>query len=87
MMRMGIAFMSKVKSLFSKIGIIRHKHKYRMFRRIRWFEDSYNEGCRTKLYCITCGKIINSNVDLIVCKSTLDFVMYEKLIASLSGKY
>lgn len=85
-MRMGIAFMNKIKSLMFKVGIL-HKHKYRLFRRISWFEDSYQDGCRTKLICTVCGKIVNSNVDLMVCKSTLDFVRYEKEIASLTGKY
>lgn len=78
--------MSKIKSLMLKVGII-HKHKYRFFRRIRWFEDSYQDGFRTKLCCKICGKMVNSKVDLMVCKSTLDLISYEKEIASLTGKY
>ena len=75
--------MGKIKSLMINAGIL-HKHKYRFFRRIRWFEDSYQDGCRTKLCCTICGKIVNSNVELIVCESTLDLITYEKEIASLN---
>lgn len=78
--------MNKIKSLMLKAGIL-HKHKYRFFRRIRWYEDSYQYGYRTKLICTVCGKLVSSNVDLKVCESTLDFITYEKEIASLTGKY
>ena len=36
------------------------KHKYRLFRQIRWYEDEYREGMRSKWICLNCFQIINT---------------------------
>lgn len=36
------------------------KHKYRLFRQIRWYEDAYREGKRSKWICLNCFQIINT---------------------------
>ncbi len=36
------------------------KHKYRLFRQIRWYEDAYREGMRSKWICLNFFQIINT---------------------------
>lgn len=33
-----------------------HKHRLVYFRTMRWFEDSYHDGYRTKVMCKRCHK-------------------------------
>ena len=35
------------------------KHRYRLVRQIRWYEDEYRDGMRSKWICVNCHQIIN----------------------------
>lgn len=34
------------------------KHNYRLIRRVRWYEDEYRDGMRSKLICTNCMHIM-----------------------------
>ena len=36
------------------------KHRYRLVRQIRWYEDEYSKGMRSKWICLNCFQIINT---------------------------
>lgn len=36
------------------------KHKYRFIRDVRWYEDEYREGMRSKWICMNCMKVIHT---------------------------
>lgn len=40
------------------------KHKYRLIRHVRWYEDEYRSGMRSKWICINCMQIIHMEVDI-----------------------
>lgn len=53
------------------------KHRYVYFRDIKWFEDAHRlDDCKTKLICKKCHHIENSKVDMMICRSTLDYMSY-----------
>lgn len=53
------------------------KHHYVYFRDIKWFEDAHRlDGSKTKLICKKCMHIENSKVDMMICRSTLDYMRY-----------
>lgn len=33
------------------------KHKFRFFRRVRWYEEEYQAGMRSKWICVNCYEI------------------------------
>ena len=56
------------------------KHHYVYFRDIEWFEDSYCLGrFKAKLVCKNCMHVDLSKVDMMICRSELDYIRYEKL--------
>ena len=56
------------------------KHHYTYLRDIKWFEEAHRkDGFKTKLICKKCMHIENSKVDMMICRSTLDEIHYEKL--------
>lgn len=38
------------------------KHKYRFVRRVRWYEDEYRQGMRSKWICLNCMQIIHTDI-------------------------
>ena len=56
------------------------KHHYVYFRDIKHFENAYRfGGFKTKLICRECYHVENSKVDMMICRSTLDYIVYLKL--------
>ena len=49
------------------------KHHYVYLRDIQWFEDA---RYKTKLICKKCRHIENSKVDMMIVRSTLDYMRY-----------
>ena len=53
------------------------KHHYVYFRDIKHFENALRfGGFKTKLICRKCHHIENSEVDMMICRSTLDYMWY-----------
>lgn len=46
------------------------KHHYRFLRKVRWYEDEYRDGMRSKWICINCMHI--SHLELRVSKYSID---------------
>lgn len=40
------------------------KHRLRYWRDIKWYEDAYQEGKRSKWTCTRCYKIINLGIQI-----------------------
>lgn len=41
-----------------------HKHRFMLFREIRWYEDEYRMGYRSKLICRRCHTVVNTKMQL-----------------------
>lgn len=39
------------------------KHNYRFFGRVRWYEDEYRDGMRSKWICTNCMHIIHMKMN------------------------
>lgn len=56
------------------------KHHYVYFRDIKWFEDAYClGGFKTKLVCKNCMHVELSKVDMMICRSPIDEIVYGNL--------
>ena len=55
------------------------KHHYVYLRDIQWFEEAYClDGSKTKLICKKCKHVEDSRVDMMICRSALDYISYCK---------
>lgn len=56
------------------------KHHYVYYRDVKWFEDAHSlGGFKTKLVCKNCMHVEYSKVDMMICRSKLDYIRYGKL--------
>ena len=40
------------------------KHNYRLFRSLRWYEDEYRDGMRSKWICTNCFHVAQMKLDV-----------------------
>lgn len=63
---MGSRFMI---NLFKSFAVMMkwtcHKHRFILFREIKWYEDEYRDGYRFKIICRRCNKVINTKFKLL----------------------
>lgn len=56
------------------------KHRLRYWRSIKWYEDAYREGKRSKWVCTKCCKMINLDIQIKIKVDTARTPRYSKHI-------